>query len=163
VATPSELERKLWKSLDSDRTVMVGLDGAEGGHLRPLTALIEEDQPRLWFFTAKDTALVERLSSESEQRAVVGFASKGHDLFASLQGTLVIDNDRKVIDRLWNPFIAAWYEGGKDDPKLTLMRFEAEAAEIWENESSLVAGAKVLLGIDPKRSYRDHVAKVDLQ
>ena len=40
MATPSELERKLWKSLDSDRTVMVGLDGAEGDHLRPLTALI---------------------------------------------------------------------------------------------------------------------------
>ena len=28
-----------------------------------------------------------------------------------------------MIDRLWNPFVAAWFEG-KDDPKLQLLRFD---------------------------------------
>ena len=28
--TPEELEQKFWKSLKSDRTIMLGLDGAEG-------------------------------------------------------------------------------------------------------------------------------------
>ena len=32
--------------------------------------------------------------------------------------------DPKTIDRLWNPFVAAWFEGGKSDPKLALLRFE---------------------------------------
>ena len=32
----------------------------------------------------------------------------GHDIFASLQGALVRDDDRAVIERLWNPFVAAW-------------------------------------------------------
>ena len=67
-----------------------------------------------------------------------------------------------TIDRLWNRFVAAWYEGGKDDPKLALLRLDAERAEIWLNESSVFAGAKLLLGIDPKKSYADHVAKVPL-
>ena len=66
-----------------------------------------------------------------------------------------------MIERLWNPFVAAWYDG-KDDPKLALLRFDAERAEIWENASSLVAGLKLLLGADPKRGYRDKVAQVDL-
>ena len=73
-------------------------------------------------------------------RAIVTFASKGHDLFASIQGALTLDQDATTIDRLWNPHVAAWYEGGKNDPKLALLRLDAERAEIWENASSVVAG-----------------------
>lgn len=158
--TPQELEQQLWKALESDRTMMVGLDGVEDGHARPMTAMVENERAPIWFFTASDTALVRNLAQG--HRATATFASKDHELFASLQGNLVVDNDREVIDRLWNPYVAAWYEGGKDDPKLTLLRFDAEHAEIWENASSLLAGIKLLLGVDPKRDYRDKVAQVDL-
>ena len=41
-------------------------------------------------------------------------------------------------------------------------RFEPAEAEIWLNDSSLLAGVKLLLGIDPKKSYRDKAAKVKL-
>jgi general stress protein 26 len=84
-------------------------------------------------------------------------------LFASIQGRLSLDNDRAAIDRLWNPHVAAWYKGGKNDPKLALLRLDAERAEIWENASSLVAGIKTLFGADPKQDYRDKVAKVKLK
>ena len=76
---------------------------------------------------------------------------------------MVIDTDRAVIDRLWNRFVAAWFEGGKDDPKLALLRFDAERAEIWLDESSLLAGIELLFGGDPKQDYSDKVAEVDLR
>ena len=56
------------------------------------------------------------------QRTIATFTSKGHDLFATVHGRLSLDNDRAVIDRLWNCYVAAWYERGKDDPKLALLR-----------------------------------------
>jgi general stress protein 26 len=156
-----ELEKKLWKAIKSDRTLMLGLDGVEDGHTRPMTALLEHDgRGPLWIFTATDNRLAQQ--TLSPQRAIATFASMGHDVFASLQGMLVRDDDRGVIDRLWNPFVAAWYEGGKDDPKLALLRFDAEHAEIWLNESNLLAGVKLLLGVDPKDDYKDKVAKVAL-
>ncbi|KGQ18743.1 general stress protein [Lysobacter dokdonensis DS-58] len=158
MSTPHELEEKLWKALKSDRTIFVGLDGE--GHARPLTALYEHERGPIWFFTAKDNALVQQLG-DGGGRAVANFASKGHDLFACLSGALQVDIDRAVIDRLWNPFVAAWYEG-KDDPKLALLRFDADDAEVWENANSMLAGVKMLVGIDPKKDYKDHVAKVDL-
>ena len=160
--TPEELEKKLWKAIKSDRTLMLGLDGAEDGHTRPMTALLEHDgRGPLWIFTATDNRLAQQ--TVSPQRAIATFASMGHDLFASVQGSLVRDDDRAVIERLWNPFIAAWYEGGKDDPKLALLRFDAEHAEIWLNEHSLLAGVKMLLGVDPKEDYQDKVAEVNLR
>ena len=103
--TPRELEDKFWSALKSDRTVMLGLDGVEDGHARPMTAQVEGDKGPLWFFTARDNALVQKL--ELGDRAIATFASKGHDLFATLHGSVSLDTDRAVIDRLWNRFVAA--------------------------------------------------------
>jgi general stress protein 26 len=159
--SPQELERKFWKALEFDMTMMLGLDGVEDGHVRPMTAQFENEKSQVWFFAAKDNLLVQKLGSGS--RAIATFASKGHDLFASVKGNLTLDNDRGVIDRLWNKHVAAWYEGGKDDPNLALIRFDAETAEIWENGSSIVAGIKTLFGVDPKKDYQDKVAEIPLR
>ena len=157
----AEITAKFWKALKSDRTVMLGLTQAEGGHARPMTAQVEGDEGGpIWFFTAKDTDLVEALGQGGD--ANLQFAEKGHDLFASVEGRLTPANDRATIDRLWNPFVAAWYEGGKDDPKLQLLRFDPGPAQIWLNANSLFAGIKTLLGVDPKQDYQDKVARVDL-
>ena len=158
--TPLDLENRLWKALASDRTVMLGLSGVEDGHTRPMTAIIEDDRGPIWFFTSRENAMVKGLGSGS--RAIAAYSSRGHDLFASVRGTLSIDQDPAVIDRLWSPFIAAWFEG-KDDPRLVLLRLDAEQAEVWLNENNLVAGVKMLFGVDPRKDYADKVAKVDLQ
>lgn len=161
--TPAELTHSFWSHLRSDMTVMAGL-AAEDGHMRPLTAQLDGDGEHgpIWFFTAKDTDIVEALDGLA-RKGSISFASKSHDLFACVHGTFAVDSDRDMIDRLWNRFVAAWYEEGKDDPKLTLLRFDPEKAEIWENASSLWAGLKIMLGADPKEDYADKVAKVALR
>ena len=156
----SELEAKFWKALAGDRVAMLGLVGKQG-HGQPMSAQILHDESArgpIWFFTAKDTDLAREMGQA--HRAALHFSSKGHELFASVEGELVVDNNRAVIDRLWNKFVAAWYEGGKDDPKLHLIRFEPEHATVWLNENSLVAGVKLMLGRDPKRDYKDKVADI---
>lgn len=160
--TPQELEAKLWKALQSDMTMMLGLDGVEDGHARPMTAQVEGDHGPIWFFTSKDQHLVGKLGQGD--RAIATFTSKDHEIFATVHGSLSLDNDRATIDRLWNRYVAAWYEGGKDDPKLALLRLDPEKAEIWEDASSLLAGIKTALGAgDPKEDSKDKVAKVDLR
>lgn len=159
--TPAELEAKFWKALKADRTIMLGLDGVEAAHPRPMTANFEGDRSPIWFFTAKDTELVEAMPNATP--AIATFASSGHDLFATLHGRLSLDQNRAMIDKFWNPFVAAWFKGGKDDPKLALLRFDAERAEIWLDEKSFLAGIKLLLGADPKAEYKEKVAEVNLR
>ncbi len=157
MATGQELEAKFWKALASDRTMMLGLDGVEDGHARPMTGQFEDDRAPIWFFTSVDNGVVQGLPKGD--RAIATFASKGHDLFATVHGRLVLDNDRAVIDRLWNPFVAAWYDG-QDDPKLALLRLDAERAEIWLDGSSMMAGIKMMLGVDPKQDYKSRTGTV---
>ena len=158
--TPQELQDQFWTDLNSDMTMMLGLDGVEDGHARPMTAQLYGERGPIWFFTSVENGLVEKLGASD--RTIATFTSKDHDLFATVHGRLSIDQDPKTVDKLWNRFVAAWYEGGKNDPKLRLLRLDPEKAEIWLDGSSLVAGIKLLLGVDPKESYKDNVAKVDL-
>lgn len=159
MADSKELEGRFWNHLKADRIVMLGIDGAEDGHSRPMTAIVEDESGPIWFFTGSPNAVVENLHKGN--RAIAAFSSKGHDLFASIHGTLSLSKDREVIDRLWNPYIAAWFEG-KDDPNLVLLRFDPETAEIWLNESSLFSGVKMLFGVNPNLDAKDKTAQIKL-
>src|SRR5262249_1717424 len=128
MANEADITAKFWKALKADRTLMLGLAGADEGHSQPMTAQLDGDSGTIWIFTAKDTAIVRDIGQG--HAAVAHFASKGHELFASIEGTITPDNNnRAVIDRLWNTFVAAWFKGGKDDPKLQLLRFEPDHAQ----------------------------------
>lgn len=161
-----EIKEKFWKALKSDRTMFLGLAEGEDGHARPMTAQLDDEglegnlyHGPIWFFTSTENHLYQQITAGS--RAMAHFTSKGHDVWATVHGTLDTTKDRAVIDRLWNRFVAAWYES-KDDPKIALIRLDPESAEIWIDASSIVAGIKMFLGIDPKEDYKDKVAEVAL-
>jgi general stress protein 26 len=159
--SPDELTQKLWKSLGADRIVMLGLAADAAVHPRPMTGIVEDGHGPVWFLTASDTDLAQALG-QGPKPAIGTFVSTAQDLYATLKGPLVRDDDPAVIDRLWNPFVAAWYDGGRDDPKIALLRFDAAEAEIWQSGSTLVAGIRALLGADLKDTYRDNSAEVRL-
>jgi len=163
MTTPQDLEAKFWKALNADRTMMLGLDGVADGHAQPMTGLTDGNVAHgpIWFFTTKDNTIVREM--REGHRATAHFAAKNHGLFASIHGDLRIEPDRAMVDRLWNPYVAAWFEGGKSDPKLELIRLDPERAQIWLDEKSLFAGAKMMLGLgDPKAMYKDKTAEVAL-
>ena len=166
MSNEAEIKAKFWKALKSDMTMFIGLAEGDDGHARPMTAQLDDEgyigdeyNGPIWFFTSTDNTLYRKIGAGS--RAMAHFASKGHDVWATVHGGLSTSQDRAIIERLWNPFIAAWYDG-KGDPKIALIRLDPEEAEIWIDASSFVAGIKMLLGMDPKQDYKNKVAEVAL-
>jgi general stress protein 26 len=159
MTTPADLEKAFWKHLKSDRIVMISTKGAAP---RPMAALLD-DSAHIWFFTASDTDLFASLGQGEAAAPVpslLTFQAKGQDLWASITGQLSRHSDPAKIDELWSPMVAAWFEDGRDDPKLRLLRFDPAEAEIWEDASTLVAGVKSLLGQDPGEDAEDHKAEL---
>ena len=160
MATPEELKDKFWNSLHAQRTVMLGLEGVQEDHMRPMTALFEEQDCAPSGSSRPWTTHWSR-PRPMRDRAIATFAAKGHDLFATVHGQLTQEHDRSVVDRFWSPFVAAWYEG-KDDPKLAVLRLDPERAQIWLNDAGLFTGVGILLGADPRKAYEGKVAQVAL-
>lgn len=142
-----ELQRELWDAIDDSPFMMLGLRNS--GYTRPMTAQVD-DQKRIFFFASRTEELVKNLGQSDEASAA--YSSKGHDFFASISGRLVIDTDRQKVDELWNPMVATWYgDGGKEDPDLVLLRFDATKADVWKADagSMLKAVWVKLTGGDP--------------
>ena len=160
--TRERLEKLFWEELEDSPFVMIGLQGVDDDFTRPMTAQV--DKRRIYFFASRSEDLFKGLSQTN--LAVATFASKDHRLFASIHGQLTTDNDRAVIDRLWNPIIASWYKKGKNDPDLVLLRFDATSADVWETSpgATLKAAAlKMLFNVDPGKDHQDdHRAAIPL-
>jgi general stress protein 26 len=164
MADDREIEEKFWDELKGSPFIMLGIEGARDGATQPMTVNFEDqdrDAGLLWIFTAKDHDLTRAMGQSS--RAIASYSAKGHDLFASLRGSLKVDNDPAVIDRLWSPIVAEWYEG-KDDPKLALLRFDVEDAKIWlsDVEGFLKPAFNKLFGRKPEAGMKEKVAEVSL-
>ena len=164
MAETQEIEEKFWEALKDSPFLMLGVEGARDGATQPMTANFEDEDREagvLWIFTAKDHDFT-RAMGQSNQ-GIAAYSAKGHGLFASLRGTLRIDNDPTTIDRLWSPIVAEWYEG-KDDPKMALVRFDVEDAKIWlsDVEGFLKPAFNKLLGRKPEAGMKEKVAEVEL-
>ncbi|HAF41412.1 MAG TPA: general stress protein [Sphingobium sp.] len=135
-----KLKQHMWDKLEKGPFIMIGLADGES-HSEPLTAQLDKDQvDTIWFFIGKDNRLAKG------GRAMAQFVSKGQDFFACLSGSVVIDNDTAMIDKLWSRQVEAWFPEGKSDPNLALLRFDIDDAELWEADLSLTGKLKMLFG-----------------
>ena len=136
----TDLVKTMWKSLAKSPFLMVGLN-KNADHSEPMRAQLDEDaQGHFWFYTTTDNRIADG------GKAMAQFASLDHELFACISGKLVEETDDEVIDRYWSKQVEAWYKGGKQDPKLKMMRFELDSAEIWEVDPSVVGLIKLASG-----------------
>lgn len=134
--TAAEAQKAFWKALESSNTGMLGLDAA-GSLSQPMTAFKDEHSTTIWFFTRDDVALVSEVGSGVEARFEYG--SKDQKVWASLMGRLsVAPRDQRIIDKHWNPVLAAWYPDGKEDPHLTLLRLDGSDGRIWVSDGGLL-------------------------
>lgn len=118
---------RLWRDIKRrGGTGMLGLTRS-GQHFQPMTAFVERETGQIWFFTRKDTELVQDLG----EGACAMFVFQADDLQACIGGdvTRAFDHDR--MNRYWNPLVAAWYPEGKDDPALTMLHMDCVDAEVW--------------------------------
>ncbi len=144
MADKEQIKKTLWKKMADSPFLMVGLTGG-GRHSEPLTAQLDPDQvDTLFFFTARDNRVA------GGGAAMAQFVSRGHDFFACFAGTIARDDDPAMIDKLWNKQVEAWFDGGRDDPNLALIRFDISSAEAWESDISLTGRVKMLFGGDIK-------------
>ena len=129
------VERKLWDDIERHQTGMLGL--ADGPILQPMTAFVEREGERLWFFASTDTALTRRIGEGAEGL----FVFQQRDLQAAITGHLKVQHDEARIAKYWNAVAAAWHPQGKTDPRLTLICLDARDAEVWCSQAGPVTFA----------------------
>jgi general stress protein 26 len=131
-----DVAQRLWREIDKIKIGMLGLSGDPPRHMQPMTAFCEENGGSIWFYTRNDTDLAR--DTGAGHTAMFCLMSKDQEFIACVAGRLALDHDRERIDRFWNPVAAAWFPDGREDPALTLLRFDPEDAQVWLSHANPV-------------------------
>jgi general stress protein 26 len=147
--TDSELDI-VQKILKAGRTASVTTRTAGGAlHSRPLGIVEDDFAGTLWFFTADPSAKTADIAAHPEVNVSVG-DGKG---WLSMSGTAKVSRDQAKIDEYWNPWAAAYFENGRDDPSVALLEIEVETIEYWDlDKPAVVQAFEVLKGIVTKKA-----------
>jgi len=106
-------------------------------HSRPLAVLDDVFEGSLWFFTQDPSPKSDDIAANPEVN--VAYADgKG---YLSIAGTATIEHNQTRIDQLWNPMAEAWFDNGRDDPTVALLRVDARTAEYWSSDKPGVVRA----------------------
>ena len=149
--TIKDLTKDFWEALDKSRTVMLGTLGEGRVSARPMTAQTDEDikDGSIYFFASRGEGIGHEVLNGAHQ-AQFTFQSKDHGIFASAIGPIVAVHDPAMVEKLWSVFAHLYYNDGKQDPNLVLLRFNPPAFDVWRSTSTgfLKAIAFKLMGKD---------------
>lgn len=101
---------------------------------RPMSTVQIDTEGNAWFFTNEFSEKIQDVSSDNNVYLI--YAHPGKNVYVSVRGTCTVIVSRKKIDELWNPIMKAWFPGGKDDPKLCLVKVTTEEAHYWNTAAS---------------------------
>lgn len=100
---------------------------------RPMSVQKVCDQGNFWFLSGSDT--VKNLEISADPRVQLFFLNTGAYEFLSVYGEASITRDRTKIDELWTDVAKAWFEEGKDDPRVTVIKVRPVEGYYWDTKS----------------------------
>lgn len=103
---------------------------------RPMALLGVDDEGGLYFFSAASSNKNKELAVDPAVQLF--FSKEGPSEYLSLYGTATISRDRAKIEAYWTPFAKTWFQGGKDDPDLTVIRVQPENCRYWDTKNNRV-------------------------
>jgi general stress protein 26 len=139
-----DTQETFWKEFASSPYIMMRLNGSNE-HAEPMTAQLDKDAHHaVWFYLARDNRIA------AGGAAIGQVATKGHDVFASITGTLTEETDPSVREKHWDNVVEAWFPNGKNDPNVLMHRFDIDDSEVWISDTSLQGSLKRLVGVGVK-------------
>ena len=109
---------------------------------RPMGVQKVCDQGNFWFLSAGDSEKNAEILQDS--RVQLFFLNTGKYEFLSIYGEATISRDREKIDELWTDIAKAWFEQGKDDPRVTVIKVAPREGYYWDTkDGKLVSLLKI--------------------
>ena len=155
----------LYDLLKDFDTAMLVTQSADGHmHSRPMAIAELRADSDAYFVTSIESPKV----AEIKANPTVTLTFQSSKQYASLSGQAAIVRDQALIDRLYKEDWKIWFPQGKRDPSISMLRFNAQHGEYWDNAGAqglkfvFEAAKAYVKGERPKEDDKKQHAKVEL-
>lgn len=132
----TEAITKLKELVDKIDVGMVGSREKDGKNLHfvPMSRQEVDDNGSIWMLFSSKSETHTNLSKNPQ--VDITYADVGSYSFLVVKGTVEISRDQARIDKYWNKMMEGWFEKGKDDPHIRILKVIPEDAHYWDTQSN---------------------------
>jgi general stress protein 26 len=106
----------------------------DGSTSRPMAAQKVCDQGNIWFFSQKSSDKNKAIARDNKVQLFFAHPAKSSYLVVNGEAEIIID--RAKTEELWNPLVKTWFEGGKDDPDISIIKVVPVSAYYWDTDGN---------------------------
>jgi len=101
---------------------------------RPMSLQECDQEGNLWFISSAESN--KNFEIEEENKVQLYFMNNGSAEYLSIYGKAFIYKDKNTIEEKWSSLANAWFEDGKDDPKVTIIRVTPVETYYWDTKAA---------------------------
>lgn len=103
-------------------------------HAVPMSRQEVDEEGNIWYLFSSESETYKNL--ERNNQVSILFSKPSDYTFLSVNGKAEISRDQARIDKYWNKFMEAWFEKGKDDPRIRVLKVNVDDANYWDNKTN---------------------------
>lgn len=124
--------------------------------VRPMSVLEVDDDGNLWFMSMKDSNKNREIAADPFTHLF--FQENKNSGFLNIYGISEISTNQEKIDQLWNPLLKVWFQAGKDDLNISLLKVVPTNVYYWDTKhGEVIAFAKMAASIITGKTMDDSV------
>ena len=122
----------------------------------PMSTNTADEDGTLWFLSTKESQRNTDLQANATTDLI--FSQPGKETYMSVHGRSEVLYDKDKIEELWNPIVKTWFTEGKDDPKISVIKFTPDEAYYWDTKNGkMVSFLKILAGAITGKTMDDGI------
>lgn len=103
---------------------------------RPMSVRETDEEGNLWFLSSADSHKNFEISEDN--RVQLLFMNNTDYEYLSVFGKAFIYKNKSLIEEKWTPIANAWFEDGKEDPKVSVIRVTPDETYYWDTKAGKV-------------------------
>lgn len=114
------------------------------GHLHSCPMTTSETSlgaKEIWFIGDKTSEAVANIKNSKQVN--LSYVSQQDKDYVSINGVAELVEDKDKLDELWSPVYNAFYEHGKEDPDVQLIKIVPNGVEYWISGNSVLNAVKM--------------------
>lgn len=125
---------KLKELSEKARTCMfiTNLTSTSPVNSRPMGLQECDAEGNLWFISSKESR--KNIQIELDNKVQLYFMNNSDHEYLSITGKAFIYDDRATIEAKWSPIANAWFEEGKEDPDVSIIRVSPDEVYYWDTK-----------------------------
>lgn len=109
----------------------------------PMSVQEVDDQGYIWFLASKESTKCNNIVKNGTVQ--LHFAAPNDFKFLAVYGNADLIDDDKRVDRYWNKMTEGWFEKGREDPSIILIRVKPVKSHYWDTKHHKLASYALTL------------------